>query len=56
MIFDDRLRDDTLRRLAESPRIKGVIVHLNSPGGTVAGSETLCESPRKAASAKPVGA
>ncbi|MHA1537591.1 MAG: signal peptide peptidase SppA [Alphaproteobacteria bacterium] len=54
MIFDDPLRDAALRRLAESSRVKGVIVHINSPGGTVAGSEALYESLRKVAAAKPV--
>ncbi len=54
MIFDDQLRDETLRQLAKSERIKGVIVHINSPGGTVAGSEALYESLRKVAALKPV--
>jgi protease-4 len=54
MIFDDQLRDEILRQLAKSERIKGVIVHINSPGGTVAGSEALYESLRKVAALKPV--
>lgn len=54
MIFDDPLRDQTLRQLADSERVKGVIVHINSPGGTVAGSEALYESLRRVAAAKPV--
>ncbi len=54
MIFDDQLRDAALRRLAESKRVKAVIVHINSPGGTVAGSEALYESLRKVAARKPV--
>jgi protease-4 len=54
IIFDDQLRDETLRQLAKSQRIKGVIVHINSPGGTVAGSEALYESLRKVAALKPV--
>lgn len=54
MIFDDSLRDQTLRQLADSEQIKGVIVHINSPGGTVAGSEALYEGLRKVAAAKPI--
>ena len=54
MIFDDPLRDETLRQLAESGRVRGVIVHINSPGGTIAGSEALYESLRKVAASKPV--
>jgi protease IV len=54
IIFDDPARDRALRRLAESTRVKGVIVHIDSPGGTVAGSEALYESLRKVAAAKPV--
>jgi protease-4 len=54
MIFDDPLRDQTLRRLGESKRVRGVIVHINSPGGTVAGSEALYESLRKVAAVKPI--
>ncbi len=54
IIFDDPARDAALRRLAESRRVKGVIVHINSPGGTVAGSEALYEGLRKVAARKPV--
>jgi protease-4 len=54
IIFDDPLRDQTLRELAESERVMGVIVHINSPGGTVAGSEAVYESLRKVAARKPI--
>ncbi|HUS52719.1 MAG TPA: signal peptide peptidase SppA [Thermohalobaculum sp.] len=54
MIFDDLLRDQILSELAELERVKGVIVHINSPGGTVAGSEALYEGLRKVAAQKPV--
>jgi protease-4 len=54
IIFDDPLRDKKLRELAESERILAVIVHINSPGGTVAGSEALYEGLRKIAATKPV--
>ena len=54
MIFDDERRDATLRELAESDQVKAVIVRINSPGGTVAGSEALYEGLRKVAAQKPV--
>ena len=54
MIFDDPLRDEMPRRLAESHRVKGVIAHIDSPGGAVAGPEALYQSLRKVAAAKPV--
>ena len=54
MIFDDPLRDEMPRRLAESHRVKGVIAHIDSPGGAVAGPEALYQSLREVAAAKPV--
>jgi protease-4 len=54
MILDDPARDATLRRLAETDRVKGVIVQINSPGGTVAASEAIYEGLRAIAARKPV--
>lgn len=54
LILSDPDRDALIERLAESDRVKGVIVHINSPGGTVAGSEALYESLRRLAGEKPV--
>jgi len=54
MILDDPARDATLRRLAETDRVKGVIVQINSPGGTVAASEAIYEGLRAIAALKPV--
>lgn len=54
LIVSDPDREALMDRLAESARVKGVIVHINSPGGTVAGSEALYESLRRVAGKKPV--
>src|SRR6185503_4561570 len=43
LIRGDRQRTEALKRLADSGA-KAVIVHINSPGGTVAGSEELYDS------------
>jgi len=54
IIFDDPDRDRTLRQIAEADRAKALIVRINSPGGTVTGSEALFETLRKVAEKKPV--
>lgn len=54
IILDDPDRDAALRKLAETDRVVGVLVHINSPGGTVAASEALYESLRRIAAKKPV--
>lgn len=54
VILADPDRDALLEHLAESDRVQGVIVHINSPGGTVAGSEALYETLRRVAERKPV--
>lgn len=38
---------DSLRKLAEEPRIKGLIVRIDSPGGTVGASQELYETLNK---------
>ena len=43
LIRTDRERSEALERLGKS-RAKAVIVHINSPGGTTAGSEELYDS------------
>ena len=53
MILDDKKRDESLRNIAEEANIKGVIVYINSPGGTVGGSEELYNMIRKIAQKKP---
>jgi protease-4 len=53
LIRGDRQRVEALDRLAKS-NAKAVIVHVNSPGGTVAGSEELYDSLRRVQAKKPM--
>ena len=53
LIRNDQDRVDSLERLAKSGA-KAVIVHIDSPGGTTAGSEQLHNSLRRVAAAKPL--
>ena len=53
LIRGSRPRSEALERLAES-NAKAVIVHINSPGGTVAGSEELYDSLIKVKAKKPM--
>jgi len=53
LIRNDQDRVDSLDRLAKSGA-KAVIVHIDSPGGTTAGSEQLHNSLRQVAAAKPL--
>ncbi len=53
LIRNDQERVDSLERLAKSSA-KGVIVHIDSPGGTTAGSEQLHDALRRVAAAKPL--
>ncbi len=43
-----------LKRLGKSKRVKAVLVNIDSPGGTTAGSEAVYEEIRKLAGKKPV--
>src|SRR5262245_55056823 len=52
LIRTDRERTEALDRLADS-RAKAVIVHINSPGGTTAGSEELFDSLKRIKDKKP---
>lgn len=54
IIYDDLSRVKKLEKIAEDKNIKAVIIHINSPGGTVVGSEMLYNSFRKIAKNKPV--
>ena len=53
LIRNDQARVDSLEKLAKSSA-KAVIVHIDSPGGTTAGSEQLHEVLRRVAAAKPL--
>lgn len=43
-----------IERITDSDRVKGVVVWINSPGGTTAGGEAIYEAVRKLAEKKPV--
>ncbi len=53
LIRNDGERVEALEKLAKSG-VKGVVVHIDSPGGTTAGSEQLHNSLRLVAAAKPM--
>ena len=52
LIRNDDERSESLKRLAKSSA-RAVIVHIDSPGGTTAGSEQLHDALRQVAAAKP---
>ena len=54
IITDDPERDELLEELADSEHVKAVILRINSPGGTTAGSEALFASLRRIAEKKPL--
>ncbi len=43
-----------LRKIAQTKNVAGVIVHVNSPGGTTTGGEAIYEELRKVSEKKPV--
>jgi protease-4 len=54
IITDDVARDELLAELAETEAVRAVVLRINSPGGTTAGSEALFASIREIAEFKPV--
>jgi len=54
LIRSDQRRAETLADIAGNDSVRALIVLVNSPGGTVAGSEALYDSLRRVAEAKPV--
>ena len=54
LITGDEATLTLLDDLAKSNRVKGVIIRIDSPGGTTAGSEAIYEKIRKIAKDKPV--
>jgi protease-4 len=54
IIRNDQDRVDSLERLAKSTRAKAVIVRIDSPGGTTAGSEQLHKALKNVAATKPL--
>ncbi len=53
LIRDNQQRVDALDKLAKSKAARAVIVHINSPGGTTAGSQQLYNSLRALQAKKP---
>lgn len=54
VIVGDAAREDMLRDIAEDRRAVALVVRIDSPGGTVTGSESLYEALRAVAAVKPV--
>src|SRR5262245_21846455 len=54
LITDDRDQLRLIKKVAESSRVAGVILFVNSPGGTTVGGEALFEALRDLAKAKPL--
>lgn len=54
IIVADPERDGALAELAEDSAVRALLVRIDSPGGTFGGGETLHDSLRKVAAAKPV--
>ncbi len=54
LITGDHDRTEALDNLAKSRNTRAVIVHIDSPGGTTAGSEELHEALRRVAAHKPM--
>lgn len=50
---DDKMLD-LLRKVGEAKSVKGVVLTIDSPGGTTAGGEAIYEAVRKLAAKKPV--
>jgi len=54
VIFDDARRSDLIAEIAENDDARALVVQINSPGGTTAGSEALFLDLRRVAGEKPV--
>lgn len=54
LIQGDPDRDALIEKLGRDENVKAILVRIDSPGGTIAGSEALYETLREAAGKKPV--
>ena len=54
MILEDREQLRMLKRIAEAKHVEGVVLFVNSPGGTTTGGEALFEALRRISEKKPV--
>ena len=53
-ISEDRERGEAIKKLMDKDEVRAVIVRINSPGGTTAGSEQIYHALRRVAAKKPV--
>lgn len=54
VIVDDRKRIEMIEKLSENDAVKGVVLSVNSPGGSTTGGESLYEALRNLADKKPM--
>ena len=54
VISENRAQLQLLKKISEASHVKGVIVYINSPGGTATGGEALFDALRGIAKSKPV--
>ncbi len=54
VLFEDQKRDNRLERIIEDNEVKALIVHVNSPGGTLVGADKIYKILRKISEKKPV--
>ena len=54
VIEDDLARNEKFTQIADDPHVKAVILHLNTPGGTVVGGESLYNIIKNIRAKKPV--
>ncbi|HTW26627.1 MAG TPA: signal peptide peptidase SppA [Acetobacteraceae bacterium] len=54
LITEDRARTEAVEKLARDPMVAALIVSVDSPGGTVAGGESLHDAIAQVAAVKPV--
>lgn len=54
IILEDHKRELRLEQIASDDKVKALIIYINSPGGSVVGSEKLYNSFRRVAAKKPV--
>jgi len=54
VIYSDPWREQMIDEIADDPDVAALVVHIDSPGGTVVGSEALYDALRDVAAEKPV--
>lgn len=54
ILFENSEQKKSLRRLAQNPNVKAVIIYINSPGGTMTGSEIIYNQLKEIGETKPV--